>query len=243
MSQEILDQRVDRLEIALDRFIDEASMLNRIADQRNKTAEERFAAFQKVADQRNSIAEERFAAFQKEMRALSNAADERMTRFELESKQFKREMDKKWGDLANKLGTIIEDILAPNLKRLAVEYFGFKEVTSHMIRCYRKLPGSGDGAEFDTIVTGLGIVLLGEAKSSPTLEHVEQFGVKIQTFNDYFPEYRDLKLISVFGSWAIKSALVNRLTDLGIYAMQMGEDTMELTNAGELDVKNSIAHP
>lgn len=61
-----------------------------------------------------------FGQFMTEMAVLNKraeernrAAEERMTRFEKEMRASKREMDKKWGDLANKMGTIIEDILAP----------------------------------------------------------------------------------------------------------------------------------
>lgn len=39
----------------------------------------------------------------------------------------------------------------------------------------------------------------------------------------------------IFGSWSIPDEVVARLTQLGIYAMQMGEDTMELVNAAELE--------
>jgi len=39
----------------------------------------------------------------------------------------------------------------------------------------------------------------------------------------------------VFGSWSIPEQVIVRLTGLGIYAMQMGEETMELVNAAELE--------
>ena len=37
------------------------------------------------------------------------------------------------------------------------------------------------------------------------------------------------------GGWAIDDAVIDRLTALRIYAMRMGEDTMELANAAALE--------
>lgn len=54
-------------------------------------------------------------------------------------------------------------------------------------------------------------------------------------FFDYFPEYQGRRLIPVLGSWAIDDEVVKRLTALGIYALRMVEDTMELANAAALE--------
>ena len=35
----------------------------------------------------------------------------------------RREMNKRWGELANKMGTVVEDIVAPSIQRLAREVF------------------------------------------------------------------------------------------------------------------------
>jgi len=32
--------------------------------------------------------------------------------------------DRKWGDLVNKMGTLVEDMVAPNIPGVAEEYFG-----------------------------------------------------------------------------------------------------------------------
>ena len=228
MSYVTIEDRVDRLEALFGQFMTEMALLNKRADERNKTAEER----NKAAEERNKAAEER-----------NKAAEERQARFEQEMREFKdemraskRELDKKWGDLANKMGTIIEDILAPNLRRLAREHFRFETILDFMIRRSRRRPDRPEiESEFDTLVVGPDAVILGEAKSSPSLEHVEAFADKVRTFFDFFPEYRGRRLMAVFGSWAIADPIVARLTVHGIYALRMGDDTMELANAAALE--------
>ena len=149
-------------------------------------------------------------------------------------------MNKQWGDLANKMGTIIEDILAPNLRRLAREHFHCDPIEAFIIRYTRRRPGPlGTESEFDTLVVAEGVVLLGEAKSSPSLTYADEFAAKVATFFDYFPEYRGRRLIPIFGSWAIPDHVVERLTAHRIYALRMGEDTMELVNALALEAPGS----
>jgi hypothetical protein len=153
----------------------------------------------------------------------------------------KRELDKKWGDLANKLGTIIEDILAPNLRRLAVEHFHFSTIEDFMVRRSRR--HAGRITEFDVLVVGPTAVILGEAKSSPTVDSAQELAAKVGVFYDYFPEYQGRRLIAVLGSWSIGELVIKRLTTLGIYALCMGEDTMELANAAALERPGDASGP
>ena len=223
MSYEI-EERVSELELALRRFINESAIINKQADERNRDANERMASLGKEMRDLNKAADERMAGLSKEMQE-----------FKIEMRQSKRDLDKKWGDLANKMGTIIEDILAPNLLRLATEHFGFKDIVQYMLRRRQKLPGGKAETEFDTIIVGPEAVILGEAKSSPCLAYIDEFIQKVPTFFNFCPEYKNLRLIPVFGSWSIDDKLVERLTEHKIYAMRMGDDIMELVNAGELE--------
>ena len=218
MSLVTIEDRVDRLEAVFGQFMIDMALLNKRADERNKAAEERMCRFEN------------------EMRDFKN--ESRVEREE--SRAFRREMNKKWGDLANKMGTIIEDILAPNLRRLAREHFHFEPILDFMIRRSRRCPGRLEQwGEFDTIVVGSDAVILGEAKSNPSIEWVDVFAEKVASFFDFFPEYQGRRLILVFGSWAISDALVDRLTGHRIYAMRMGEETMELVNATQIEGRSS----
>ena len=62
-----------------------------------------------------------FKSFQGEMKdfkdEMKDFKDE-MKDFKSEMNEFKTEMNKRWGDLANNMGTVIEDIVVPNIPRL-----------------------------------------------------------------------------------------------------------------------------
>ena len=109
-------------------------------------------------------------------------------------------------------------------------------VEDFMIRRSRLCPDQPERlSEFDTIVVGSEVVILGEAKSTPSFKWTDDFAKKIESFFDFFLRYRGRRLIPVFGSWAISAPLVECLTSHRIYAMQMGEETMELVNVPEIE--------
>jgi hypothetical protein len=213
------EDRVNRLEALFGQFMTEMALLSRQARERGMPEEER-----------NVAAGERRGRDQEVDRA-----------YLLESREARRAMDKKWGDLANKMGTIIEDILAPNLRRLAREHFHCDPILAFMIRCTRRPVGQNElEGEFDTVVVGSDTVILGEAKSSPSVAYADEFAAKVATFFDFFPEYQGRRFIPVFGSWAIPDRVVDRLTHHRIYALRMGEETMELANAAVLEAGSGL---
>ena len=46
----------------------------------------------------------------------------------------RQEMNKRWGELANKMGTVVEDIVAPSIRRLAREMFDCGELRQFWTR-------------------------------------------------------------------------------------------------------------
>lgn len=218
MAYVTVEERVDRLEAQFGQLMTALAVRDRKAEERDRLAEERHRA----AEERNRAAEERMTRFEQEM-----------SEFKDEMRASTRELNKKWGDLANKLGTIIEDIVAPNLRRLALEHFEFPVIEDFMVRRSRRFDGRE--TEFDVLVVGPAAVILGEAKSSPSVSSAEEFAGKAAAFFDWFPEYQGRRLVPILASWAMAAPVIERLTAQGIYAMQMGENTMELVNADALE--------
>ena len=87
-----------------------------------------------------------------EMRAFKDemaAFKDEMSVFSKGLRAESREMNRKWGDMAIKLGTIVEDLLAPSLPRIIDETCG-ETVMDLMIRRKRRLK-DGRAQEFDAI--------------------------------------------------------------------------------------------
>ena len=152
-----------------------------------------------------------------------------MRAFKTEAERDRRAMNKAWGDLANKLGTIVEDIVAPNVRRLAVEEFGFARVEDFVLRPERvSRRGAAREAEFDVVCAGADRVIVAESKSSPSIEHIEKFAARIGEFFDFFPEYDGREMFAVFSSWSLAPRLCERISELGLYGIAMGDETMHI---------------
>jgi uncharacterized coiled-coil DUF342 family protein len=169
--------------------------------------------------------------FKDEMRDEMRDFKDEMLAFKEESRRERAEMNKRWGEITNKLGTFAEDMVAPNIKGIAKRYFSCEDLEDFMVR--RKKRHSKDKSkrrEFDCIAVCEDMVILNETKATPKIEYINDFIDILKEFYDYFPEYKDKKLIPIFASMYLGDDLVSYLTKNGIYAMAIKEDTMDLLN-------------
>jgi hypothetical protein len=165
-----------------------------------------------------------------------------MKEFKDEMRGFKDEMqkevkrvNKQWGELANKMGTVVEDIVAPNIPSIAKEYFKCEDIEFFGVRVRKR--NTKDRAkirEFDVIAVCDDKVIINETKSTPRLDYINDFIEVLRDIHDYFPEYKGKKIIPIFASLYITEDVVNFLSKNKIYAMGMRDDTMDILNFSEL---------
>ncbi|MBM4141341.1 MAG: hypothetical protein FJ242_07655 [Nitrospira sp.] len=153
------------------------------------------------------------------------------TRFENWTRENIKEMNKKWGELASKMGTLVEDIVAPNIGGIVKRYFGCADFDFFAIRVKkRNTKDRNKTREFDVIAVCDDKVIVNETKSTPRITYIDDFIAVLKEFHDYFPEYDGKKVIPVFASLYLQDDVVNYLSKNGIYAMAMKDDTMDLLN-------------
>ena len=157
-----------------------------------------------------------------------------MREFKNEMRASKKENDRRWGDLVNKMGTLVEDIVAPSLPRIVKEDFGCAEIDDFMINRRIRNKRQKTVTEIDALVIAGNTLFINETKSTPKIEYVNKFMDKIKQLPDILPDYEDKKLIPLFSSLSIPEDIVNYLTKNGIYAIAMGEDVMQVINLQEV---------
>ncbi len=155
--------------------------------------------------------------------------------YRLEWKNEKREMNKKWGELANKMGTLVEDIVAPNIPRIAQELFGIDKIVDFSVRRIIYHPTDKSRLkDFDALLIASDAIVLNETKSTVRQSYIDEFIAFIPTVFEYLPEHRGKKVIPVFSSLYIPEQFVRYLTANKIYAMAMGDETMEILNYNDI---------
>jgi len=152
-----------------------------------------------------------------------------------EREKERREMNKKWGELANKMGTLVGDIIAPNIQRLACELFDVGDLVDFSE--FRSITHPTDKSrfkDFDALFIGSRGIILNETASTVRQSYIEEFIAFIPTVFEYLPEHKGKKVIPVFSSLYIPEQFVRYLTANNIYAMAMGDETMEILNYNDI---------
>ncbi len=181
-------------------------------------------------------------AFKDEMKVFKDEMKEfkdEMKVFKDEMREFKDEMkrevkriNKQWGELANKMGTIVEDIVFPATRPVIRKYFNC-EPEDLMMNVERRRNGKRE--EFDVIGACKDKVFLIEVKSSVRPEHTEQIKRKAESLLEFFPEYKGRKVVPIIASLSMKEDVLRMLSRAGIYGMAYREwEYMDILNFDEV---------
>ena len=155
-----------------------------------------------------------------------------------EMRQWRIQSQKQWGEIAQKMGSFVEDIVAPNIPRLGREVFGLggpeDEVFSGPRLRVRHPTDASKMQEFDYVyATNTGWVIV-ESKNDPKLKDVDEFRDILAHAREYFPQYAALRLFPVFASLYVPDHVARYCTRHSIYALGMGPETMQILNLSEL---------
>jgi hypothetical protein len=173
--------------------------------------------------------------FKDEMKDFKDEMTDFRNRTEADMKKFQRELREEAGRVDNKMGTLVEHMIAPGIPGIAKTYFGDNDLTSFSIRVRRKsMGGPPKKREFDVIAFSEKNFYVTETKSDPKPELAKKFADGLPELPDYFPEYRDKNIIPIFSSLFIPENVKTFLSRRGIYAMGLHEDTMDLLNFDEV---------
>ncbi|MGK7393762.1 MAG: hypothetical protein ACNS62_04285 [Candidatus Cyclobacteriaceae bacterium M3_2C_046] len=166
--------------------------------------------------------------FKDEMKAFKNE----MLEFKNETRRESKQMNKRWGEISNKLGSIAEDIAAPGLFGIIKRYFQL-DPDKRMDTLYiRHIKDRENIREFDAVAITDKFFFLCEIKATPRSDYVKEFVdlVSSDLIYNYFPEYKEKILVPVFSSLELPDNVIKKLSRHSILAMAMGEEHMEIIN-------------
>ena len=178
--------------------------------------------------------EREMLAFKDEMRAFKNE----MRAFKDEMQEDRRKMNKQWGELANKMGTLVEDIVAPAVRPAIQKHFQ-EEVLDIMVSRKKYDKQKGLRGEFDVIAITDTSVYLVDSKMSPNKEKLLEFKNKVvPRFRQLFPEYKKLQMVPIFAALRFDQELVDFGTKEKVYMLAYREwDYMDILNFEALKTK------
>jgi len=205
----MLEERVDRLEYVFGEFL---VSTNAILRRLERAQEESRREMKDFKDEMKDFKDE-------------------MKMFKDETEADRKRMNKQWGELANKMGTLVEDIVAPNISRIAEEYFHVDAIDFFAVRIKkRKAQDRSNQRDFDVIAVSEEYFIVNETKSTPRIGYIDDFIAVLKELDEYFPEYQTKTAIPVFSSLYIPENIEKYLSKHKVYALGMKDDTMTLLN-------------
>ena len=231
MARRVLEHRVDRLEEALIKLAEQVAETS--AEVKSLSIE-----MKEFKDEMKEFKDE-MQEFKDEMRAFKSEMQE----FKDKVDRILDDMNKRWGELANKMGTVVEDIIVPAMQEIAKKYFGCDEIDMMADRIVKKhYKDKSKIKEFDALVICGDKVLLNETKVTPRIPSIKKFieFVRSGEFFEYFPEYRGKKIIPIISALNMSKDVVKYLTKEGIYAMTMNGRYMDIVNFNEIKERGEV---
>ena len=221
--ESLLGQFIVNTDIALRRLESEMQKFREEAEKDRKAFEERLQRYIEESERNRKVFQDEMRAFQDEMRAFKDE----MKDFKDEMLEFKRRQEeenirknKEWSALAKKMGTIVEDLIAPALRPTLSKYFQC-EVTMEGQRIFRRK--NGEDYEIDAIAGCDDKIFMIEARSTPRVEDVKEIKKKSERFFEFFPEHTGKDLIIIFGSIIFPENVIKYATKRGIYVLAWRE--------------------
>ena len=231
----------DELKVQMTDFKDEMSAFkNEMSEFKNGMTDfkDEMSAFKdEMTDFKDEMSafKDEMSDFKNEMSEFKNEMRREMVDYKEEGLRITRDLNRKWGELANRLGTIVEDIVLPNMPGIMREHFGVEEPEFIAVRVQRTHPHDRSRRrEFDLIAVSSDRLFLNETKSNVKVEYMRAFDESKEEVFEYFPEYRNKTLVPIFSTLYFSDAEIAYLSKRGIYAAMLSDDAMDIVNHDDI---------
>ena len=227
-----IEKRVDSLEDVFRKYMRQTSAAIIRLERSSEASKKEMREYKTFTTETIRRMERSSRALEKEMAEFKNEMAEfkkNTAEFIEEMRQDRRAMNRKWGEIARKMGTMVEDLVHPSFKRIILETFDL-EVEAQMFLVERKLP-DGREREFDAIALAQHFVFLNSTKATLRNKYVDEFITEIKEFREFFPEYRDKKIIGFIAALNIKPTQFKYAEKKGFFVLGVGDQIMEVKNS------------
>ena len=170
------------------------------------------------------------AAAQVRTNANLDRLSDDMRAFKDEMRASRQESDRRWGELANKMGTMAEDIVAPSIPAIFQRLFGVDDPDWYVRVRRRHRADRSRRVEFDVVAFGAGRFLAAEVRSSAKPEDLPALLSRFREVRDFFPEAEGMKVAGALATFYLDSSLVLAAEREGLFVFGLGSGLLEILN-------------
>ncbi len=155
-----------------------------------------------------------------------------LDRLSAEMRAFRDEMGRKWGELANKMGTLVEDIVAPSIPAVFARFFSLERLQFAAPRVRRWQPSDrARTREFDYLAISDRLVLVNETKSTLRPEDIPAFLALLSEARAFLPEAEGRELVGSLAALQIDPSLVTVGEREGLLMFGLGGGLLDVLNS------------
>jgi hypothetical protein len=171
--------------------------------------------------------------FKAEMVGFKDEMRMEMRAFQEEMRASNREANQRWGELANKMGTMAEDIVAPGIPEMLRRLFGVEDPDWY-VRVRRRHRGDPSRRmEFDVVAWAGGHFLATEVRTSARPEDLPVLMTRFAETRDYFPEAEGLGVFGALASFYVDASLIRAAEREGLLVFGLSSGLLELLSSPE----------
>ena len=175
--------------------------------------------------------------FKDEMREFKDEMREfkdEMSEYKEWSRNQIKTMNRQWGDLANRMGTLAEDLVAPSVPRILRDYVGCPESGVEFVTVrFRGKKMTGEMQEFDVLAGCGNTLLINETKTTLRPKDVDGFVAMLAQAREFIPEYAGRRIVGVLASFYIDPTLTRYGERQGLIMLGATDGIMEVLNSPE----------
>jgi hypothetical protein len=148
-----------------------------------------------------------------------------------------KQLNRDLGRLSNKMGTLVEDMVSPDMLRILRQIVNLPEERLGVINVRVQREFKGDNLnghppvmEMDAIAQCGDYVLINETKATFRPEYVTDFLAKLAMVRDYFPEFTGKQIYAAIASLRIEPSVAQQAQKQGLLVLSLAEGMLELQN-------------
>ncbi|MGD7037456.1 hypothetical protein [Methylotuvimicrobium buryatense] len=144
-----------------------------------------------------------------------------------------KEVSKSIGDLGNRLGEFVQEMVRPAL----VNLFRERNIDVHEVHPNIYVERDGESAEIDLLVVNEQTAIAVECKSQMTIDDVNEHLNRLEKLKRLLPKYRDVELMGAVAAMVMPNDVARYAYREGLYVLAQSGNTVLIRNDGKFSPK------
>lgn len=224
---------VDRVDQQLDRTDRQMEQTQHRLDQLSATVDRVDRQMEQTQQKLEQFSAE-MLDFKEEMQASRERSEQEMREFREELNRRDAKTRKQLEEFRYQMGTLAEDLVAPSIPYILHQIVGCSKdgIEFLAVRVKKRHPViTKYNQEYDVVAVCGDYLFINETKSKLGADHVKEFiEDMLPQVSEFFPEYREKKVIGIIASLYMDASVVRYGERQGLVVLGVGEDLMEVLN-------------